>query len=30
MHHDSNMKGDDSNMYRHTDDPIIKARTKQL
>lgn len=30
MNHDSNMEGDDSNMYGYTDGPTMRARTKQL
>jgi hypothetical protein len=30
MHYDSNMEGVDSNVYVHSDDPMTRARAKQL
>jgi hypothetical protein len=30
VHHESNMEGVDSNMYGHSDSPMMRARAKQL
>ena len=30
MHHDSNMEGDNSNVYGHSDGPMTRAWAKQL
>jgi hypothetical protein len=30
MHHDYNMKGVDSNVYGHSDGPMMRVRVKQL
>jgi len=30
VHHDSNMEGVDSNVYGHSDSPMMRARAKQL